>query len=241
MSQTMKEEAGSVESGSTQTLSIPNKSIETDINMSNIRYKMVKAGKINKYWNKVNYFTTGILNVHPPTHPEFLIGSVTQDRHHRVPQDLPASKWMMSLKSEADTIWFTTPKVIQMVTGPLMCRYNQNMSPFTKYRHIKSTFYTDTVCGKVPSLLCNKLSQVFTSGNLIFVAPMKSKADGGLGLIYTTEWRDKFPGFACWGDLILKKFKISFALSQNSQNKNANQDFCSTPRWPYHCVLETVF
>ena len=49
MSQTMKEEAGSVESGSTQTLSIPNKSIETDINMSNIRYKMVKAGKINKY------------------------------------------------------------------------------------------------------------------------------------------------------------------------------------------------
>ena len=120
-------------------------------------------------------------DVHPPTHPAFIIGSVTRDRHHRVTQESLASKWMMSLKSAADTIRFTTQKVMRMATGPLMRRYKPNIAPFTKYRQLKATFYTDPLYGKVPSLLGNKLAQVFTSGDFIFVSPMKSKADGGNG------------------------------------------------------------
>mmetsp|Transcript_15996 Transcript_15996/g.23839 ORF Transcript_15996/g.23839 Transcript_15996/m.23839 type:complete len:1130 (+) Transcript_15996:7540-10929(+) len=90
---------------------------------------------------------------------------------------------MMSLKSAADTIRFTTQKVMRMATGPLMRRYKPNIAPFTKYRQLKATFYTDPLYGKVPSLLGNKLAQIFTSGDFIFVSPMKSKADGGNGLV----------------------------------------------------------
>jgi len=90
---------------------------------------------------------------------------------------------MMSLKSAADTIKFTTQKVMRMVTGPLIRRYKPNIAPFTKYRQLKATFYTETLYRKVPSLLGNKLAQVFPSWDFIFVAPMKSKADGGLGLM----------------------------------------------------------
>ena len=70
-----------------------------------------------------------------------------------------------------------------MVTVPLMCRYKQNISPFKKYRQLESTFYTHTLYRKVSSLLVNKLAQVFTSGEFMFVAPMKSKSDGGIGII----------------------------------------------------------
>ena len=48
--------------------------------------------------------TTEIGNVHPPTHPEFVIRSVTQDRNQRVAQESLAYKWMMILKSAADNI-----------------------------------------------------------------------------------------------------------------------------------------
>ena len=122
-------------------------------------------------------------DVHPPTHPAFVIGLITQDRQNRVTRESLALKWMMSLKSAADTIKFTTQKVMRMATGPLMRRYKLNIAPFTKYRQLKATFYIDPLYGKVPSMLGNKLAQVFTSGDFIFVAPMKSKADRGLGLM----------------------------------------------------------
>ena len=70
-----------------------------------------------------------------------------------------------------------------MSTGPLMRRCNPNIAPFTKYRQLNATFYTDPLYGKVPSLLGNKLEEVFTFGEFIFIASMKSKADGGIGLM----------------------------------------------------------
>ena len=48
---------------------------------------------------------------------------------------------------------------------------------------MKSTLYTHTLCRKVTSRLGNKLAQVFTSGNYIFVAPKNSKADGVIVLM----------------------------------------------------------
>ena len=68
-----------------------------------------------------------------------------------------------------------------MATGLLMSRYKPDIGPFTKYHHLKTNFYTDPLYVKVISLLGNKFAQVFTSGDLIFVAPMKSKAYGGIG------------------------------------------------------------
>ena len=63
-----------------------------------------------------------------------------------------------------------------MPTVPLMLRYKPNISPFTKYYHLKSNFYIDPFYIKVKSILRNKLSQVFTFGDFIFVAPMKSNS-----------------------------------------------------------------
>ena len=72
MYQTMKEESDPVGSKSNQTLCISNEAIY-GMNMSNINARMVKAVNISQEWNEVKDFTTEILNVHPPTHPEFLI------------------------------------------------------------------------------------------------------------------------------------------------------------------------
>ena len=118
-----------------------------------------------------------------PTHPAFSLSSVTHERHHKVTQESLASKWMIGIKAASDTIRFTTQKVMRMATGPLMRRYKPNIAPFTKYRQLKATFYTDPLYGKVKSVTGNKLAQVFTSGDFIFVSPMKSKADGGHGLV----------------------------------------------------------
>ena len=64
-----------------------------------------------------------------------------------------------------------------------MRRYKPNIATFIKYYHLKATFYTDTLYVKVPSLVGNKLSKLFTSGDSIFLTPMKSKADGVIGLM----------------------------------------------------------
>ena len=56
-------------------------------------------------------------------------------------------------------------------------------SPSTKYHHLKANFYTDTLYIKVPSMLGNKLVQVFISGDFILVASMRSKEYGGIGLM----------------------------------------------------------
>ena len=55
--------------------------------------------------------------------------------------------------------------------------------PFTKYHHLKATLYTHPLCVKVTSLLGNKFAQVYNSGDFIFVAPMNSKSDVGIGLM----------------------------------------------------------
>ena len=52
--------------------------------MSNIHARMVKLVNIDQEWNEVKNDKTKIGNVHPLTHPAFVIVSVTQDRHHRV-------------------------------------------------------------------------------------------------------------------------------------------------------------
>jgi len=112
----------------------------------------------------------------------YIIASVTKDRHHSVTKESLASKWMVILKSATDTIKFTTQKVMRIATGPLMRKYKPKIAPFGKYRQLKAIFYKNPLYVKVPSLLGNKLDQVFTSGDFIFVSPMKSKADGGDGL-----------------------------------------------------------
>ena len=48
---------------------------------------------------------------------------------------------------------------------------------------MEATLYTYPLYGKFPSLLGNKLAQVFTYEEFIFVAPMKSKAHGGIVLM----------------------------------------------------------
>ena len=44
--------------------------------------------------------------------------------------------------------------------------------------------------GKVSPLLVNKIAQVFTSRDFIFVASIKSEADGGIGLIDLCDEND---------------------------------------------------
>ena len=70
-----------------------------------------------------------------------------------------------------------------MTIGPLMIRYKPNISPLTKYHHLKETLYIDPLYVKVTSLLGNKSAQVLTSGEFIFIVLMKSKAYGGIGLM----------------------------------------------------------
>ena len=48
----------------------------------------------------------------------------------------------------------------------------------------------NTLYRKVPSLLVNKLAQVFTSGEFIFIEPTKSKVDGGISLMYLCDKHD---------------------------------------------------
>ena len=79
---------------------------------------------------------------------------------------------MLSLKPTADTTRFSTQKVMRMATGPLMFIYKPNISPLKNYHQLKANFYTYPLYVKVPTLLVNTLAQVFTSGDLIFVAPM---------------------------------------------------------------------
>ena len=62
-------------------------------------------------------------------------------------------------------------------------RYKTNISPFTKYHQLKTTFHTYTLYEKVPLLSGNEISQVFNSGDFIFVAPMNSNIDRGIGLM----------------------------------------------------------
>ena len=102
------------------------------MHISSIHARMVKSVKINQEWNEVKDVTTEIGNVHPPTHPEFVIVSVNQDRHNRVTHELLSSKLIISLKSAAYNIQFTTQKVMQMETFPLMHKYNPNINTFTK-------------------------------------------------------------------------------------------------------------
>ena len=52
---------------------------------------------------------------------------------------------------------------------------------------MKATLYEYPLYGKVPSLLGNKLAQVFNSGDFIFVAPMNPKAYLGIGLTYICD------------------------------------------------------
>ena len=118
--------------------------------MSNIHATIVQIVKINQELNKVKYVTNEIGNVNPPTHPEFVIGSVNLYRHHRITQWSMQSKLIMSLKSAADTIQFTTQKVMWISTGPLMRIYKPNIYPFKKYRQMKATFYTYPLYRKVP-------------------------------------------------------------------------------------------
>ena len=97
---------------------------------------------------------------------------------------------MMSLKSSEDTIRFNAKKVMKMETGPLMLRYNPNIDPFKNYCQMKATFYIYPMYEKLPSLLVNKLLHVFTTRELIFVAPIKSKAYGGIGLMDLCDEHD---------------------------------------------------
>ena len=70
-----------------------------------------------------------------------------------------------------------------MATVPLMRRYKLDIYPLTKHRQMKEIFYTYPFYRKLPSLLRNKLALVFTSGELLFVVPIKSNADGGIFLM----------------------------------------------------------
>ena len=70
-----------------------------------------------------------------------------------------------------------------MENSPLMSIYKPNIDPFTNYFQIKVAFYTDSLYVNVPSYLWGGLSQVFTSRDFIFVVSMKSKADGGTGVM----------------------------------------------------------
>ena len=88
----------------------------------------------------------------------------------------------MRVKSAVDTIRFATQKVIRMATVPLIRIYKPNIDLFTKYHHMKATLYTHPLYGKVPSLLGNKLAQVFIYGEFIFIINMKSDSDGEIGL-----------------------------------------------------------
>ena len=92
MYQTAKEEFNLVVSRSNQTLSISNKSIETGIEMSNIHDIMVKSVNIKQILIWVNDVTTEIGNIHPPTHPSFVIGSVTCDRYHCAIKEITSIK-----------------------------------------------------------------------------------------------------------------------------------------------------
>ena len=153
------------------------------MNISNLHARMVKAVKINQEWNEVKDVTTEIGNVHHPTHPEFVTGSGTRKRYHRVTQESLASKWMMILKSAADTIRFTIQKVILMAAVPLMRRYKATYFSIHKVLSDEGNFIYRSVVRKGVITVKNKLAQVFTSRDFIFVAPMKSKSDGGIGLI----------------------------------------------------------
>ena len=84
---------------------------------------MAKAVNIYQKLNEVKDVTTETRNKHPLNHPSFIIGSVTRYIHHHVNQELPALKWMTSLKSAADTIQFITQKVMRMATGAMMHIY----------------------------------------------------------------------------------------------------------------------
>ena len=122
------------------------------MNMSNIYDRMVKSVNIKQEWNEVNDVTTEIRIVNTPTHPSFVILSVTQDIHDRITKKSLASKCMISLKLSEDTILFTNKKVMWMESGTLMSRYKTDIYPFTKYHQPKATFYTYPLCVKVPSL-----------------------------------------------------------------------------------------
>jgi len=98
-----QEESDSAARKSIQTLLISNETIETGMEMCTLHDRMDKAVNISKAWNETDPMTT-MRDVHPPTHPAFVIGLVTQDRHHCVTEESLASKLM---KSAADTIKFT--------------------------------------------------------------------------------------------------------------------------------------
>ena len=70
-----------------------------------------------------------------------------------------------------------------MENGPMMRIYKPRIISFTNYHQMKSILYTNPLYEKLPSLLGDKLVQVLNPGDFIFVAPMSSKADGGIDLM----------------------------------------------------------
>ena len=120
-----------------------------------------------------------------------------------------------------------------MSTGPLMLIYKPNISPFTKNHQLKANFYKNPFYVKVPSLLLNKLAQVFTSRKFMYVASMKSKVDGGIGpmdicdehgipeeLIYNNLEEESMPG--AMTQRILRKFYM-IGKSNDSYTQQQNK------------------
>ena len=120
-----------------------------------------------------------------------------------------------------------------MATGPLMHIYKPNIAPSNKYGQMKATFYTYNLYRKVPSLLGNKLAQVFNSRNFIFVVPMNSKKDGVIGrihicdehgiteeLIYDNSKEESMPGTTM--KIITRKFYIIGISSETYTQQHNN-------------------
>lgn len=128
-----------------------------------------------------------------PRNPHFCVNAISSnERHHSLTPQNIAKKFMISEETAIKTINSTTFKAMRTATGFLQKRYKSDIAPWSRFRQLKSTMFTDPLISKLPSLRGNKMAQVYTDGKFITAIPMRAEGNCG-DTLYTLGERYGLP------------------------------------------------
>ncbi len=112
----------------------------------------------------------------------YLFSTISKKSRSLRPEEL-ASKWFIGIETARKTIERTTQRGIRDFTDTSGTRRLKHTSYQLKFRHLRSSVYTDTMFTSVKSLRQNKCAQVYvTSFHWTKIYPMKAKSEAHLTL-----------------------------------------------------------
>ena len=110
---------------------------------------------------------------------EYGKSSFTTQRHNKISPEMISKKWGCGLDTARNTLTGTTQLGVRSAIGPLTRRYRTDILQL-HYRRLNTSFYTDTMFMKCPSLKGKTCAQVYTDGKgFVWIDPMTSKKEVG--------------------------------------------------------------